>query len=73
MASTDARTAKHQLIDQIMADKSGYDLAHYVTTERAAGRSWRRIASAVTRLTDIDIADVTLIDWFAEPASDGAA
>jgi hypothetical protein len=66
MASTDARTAKHLLIDEIMVEKSGHGLAHYVTSERGAGRSWRRIASAVTGLTGVDITDVTLIDWFTE-------
>lgn len=64
MASTDARTAKHQLIDEIMVDKTGHDLAHYVTTERGTGTSWRRIASAVQRLTDVDVTDVTIMGWF---------
>jgi len=64
MASTDARTAKHQLIDEIMVERTGQDLAHYVTTERATGTSWRRIATAVHRLTDVDVTDVTIIGWF---------
>ena len=69
MAPTDLRTAKHKLLDHIMVARTGSDLGHYVRAQRADGTSWRRIASAVSRITDEELADVTLIDWFA--GSDG--
>lgn len=67
------RTAKHKLLDTIMVTRSGNDLGYYVATQRTDGLSWRKIAAAVTRITGEDIADVTLIDWFAEATSEPAA
>ena len=69
------RTAKHKLLDTIMATDFGTTLGAYVNARRAEGVSWRRIAAAVTVITGEDIADVTLIDWFdtTEPESDGGA
>ena len=75
MPPTTARTAKHKLLDSIMAERAGSDLAAYVAGQRADGQSWRKIAAAVAGLTGEDITDVTLIDWFqaAKPTTGGAA
>lgn len=74
MAPTDLRTAKHKLLDHIMVARTGSDLGHYVRAQRTDGTSWRRIATAVARLTNEELADVTLIDWFgdAEPKAEVA-
>lgn len=70
MGSTDLRTAKHKLLDQLMVENSGHDLRHYVSTHRSVGTSWRRIAAGVIGLTGVDVTDQTLIDWFTtEPAA----
>lgn len=67
MAPTDtARTAKHKLLDTLLATSRGTTLSAYVAAQRSDGVSWRRIAAAVTGFTGEDIADVTLIDWFGD-------
>lgn len=73
MPPTTARTAKHKLLDSIMAERAGSDLATYVTGQRADGQSWRKIAAAVAALTGEDITDMTLIDWFHSPKPEGGA
>lgn len=73
MPPTTARTAKHKLLDSIMAERAGSDLATYVTGQRAAGQSWRKIAAAVAGITGEDITDMTLIDWFQDKPEGGAA
>jgi hypothetical protein len=67
------RTAKHKLLDNVLATNCGTTLAPYVATQRAAGASWRTIAADITGITGEDIDDQTLINWFVEPGTDDGA
>ena len=64
--STDTRSPKHKLLDNLLAAKGRRNLRTYVKAERAKGTSWRLIAKAVSDITGEDISPPALIAWFPE-------
>jgi hypothetical protein len=62
-AADDTRTAKHKLLDLMLAQRSGHNLASLVTQLREAGRTHREITWTIHELTGEQITEQSLLNW----------
>lgn len=63
-------TKLQQVVERLYAEVHGASLTDWVRTQREAGKSWARIAKQLEASIDVELTDVTLMTWFAEPEPD---
>jgi len=62
-AADDTRTAKHKLLDLMLTERTGHNLAQLVSESREAGRTYREITWTIRELTGEQITEQSLLNW----------
>jgi hypothetical protein len=62
-AADDTRTAKHKLLDLMLTERTGHDLAHLITESREAGRTYRQICWTIRDVTGEQVTEQSLLNW----------